>query len=711
MSFSLPHTAALAGAALHLSDGTLTRTALRKVAGHVLDDWCRNAAQKARLTRAIKDSPLVHPNGPLTIRPTAAGIRDAVSSTVLADIACWGGAAIDQMMDALISPSRYGVPQKATTTGYALGAHMHRTYEKTIKDAKALAVSWAQTNGCPPNIVADALCHVGIDRTLANEIERVLYLATPTTLTTGTTTTNGDTFMKLPLTELAIIHDNLVAAGHASGDVTDTMAKTLVEVGQPEEAVASLMNGLRAFIAARPDVPNPIPELTLEDARKFAGMVERAFSGAADTEEVVGEASEIVPVQVVAVPELPEINLTEQSRNMLNAVLASQGLPTMDSIVDALKLQHTTAMEAAQKAAELQGVVTRTAMQAAMPSTVEGQAEQQLDADGKPIPSQGLPEGKVVMRKAADVFKISGGAAKAFQFEVPTFQWAYPHPHVPDLDADYLFRPDMLITLLVSLVKNQPPWLAGHTGTGKSTFVEQVAARLQWPLLRVNFDSEITRMDLVGRDTLKTDPATGTTVTEWVDGILPTALKGPYILLLDEISFVRPDVSYVLQRALEGKGLLLTENGGELVRPHAMNRIIATDNTVGQGDEFGMYQGARPQSMAFLDRFNPFIHVGYLKEAEELALIQKRAPTIPPAVAKLIARYVAEHRQAFTNAEVLQPISPRGVIGLAEQFVTFRSIYGDDKKATKRAFEDMVLAKASQQDKAVLQGIVDRVSK
>ena len=179
------------------------------------------------------------------------------------------------------------------------------------------------------------------------------------------------------------------------------------------------------------------------------------------------------------------------------------------------------------------------------------------------------------------------------------------------------------------MTHNRRTWISGHSGTGKTSLVQQVAARMNWPVLRVNFDSEISRLDLVGRDTLtKTVGEDGKMVTEtkFVEGILPQALRGPYILLCDELDFVRSDIGYILQRTLEGEGLVLMESGGEIIQPHAMSRIVATANTKGQGDEHNIYQGARHQSLALLDRFTVWLEVEYLPKAQKKKVIKQHFP-------------------------------------------------------------------------------------
>ncbi len=317
-----------------------------------------------------------------------------------------------------------------------------------------------------------------------------------------------------------------------------------------------------------------------------------------------------------------------------------------------------------------------------------------------------IPEGEMSYKKASDVFDIRRGK-KAFDFDIPYFEWESQHPQVPAIDEGYIFRPMPLLNVLLAIVNNDKAYLVGHTGTGKTTLVEQVLARMNYPMIRVNFDSEITRMDLIGRDVLVNEE--GNTVSKFVDGVLPTALSGPYVLVCDEIDRIRAEVSYVFHRMLENNGLLLTEDGGRLVRPHPMHRLIANANTVGQGDDYGMYQGARPQSQAFLDRFTRWINVDYLKAKDETKLLQNNCPALPEKYTEAIVRYAREHREAFVNAEVLQPLSPRGVVALGETLVHFLALLPDEGKAASEALETVVLNRASPQDRAVLKGLVNRV--
>ena len=359
---------------------------------------------------------------------------------------------------------------------------------------------------------------------------------------------------------------------------------------------------------------------------------------------------------------------------------------------DALLEQIRKGMIAMKETVELRKKVS--AMPSAPAVTVT------LDANGE------IPDGDVEMIPAHTVFEIKRGK-KAFEFEIPVFKWATPHPHVPVIDDHYIFRPMPLLNLLQALVGNEKAYLVGHTGTGKTTFIEQVVARMGWPMIRINFDSEITRMDLMGRDVLTND--SGVTTSKFVDGVLPTALNGPYVLCCDEVDRIRAEVSYVFNRMLEGNGLLITEDGGRFVSPHPYHRLVANANTVGQGDDFGLYQGARPQSQAFLDRFTRWLNIDYLKAKDEKKLLMDRVPGLPERFADAIMRYVKEHREAFINAEVLQPLSPRAVVGFGQTLANFLTLLPDENKASTEAFEVVILNRASPQDRAVLKGIHNRV--
>ena len=452
------------------------------------------------------------------------------------------------------------------------------------------------------------------------------------------------------------IHDHCVSEGHDSEDVLDAMVTAI-------DAPADTVTGIQALLAARTQGPES------KDLSTFIQM-------AADDvlKHLSGFATEAPAPSAIYNP--------PADTQLIDLALSQAGLPPIGKLIGELN-------DATEKA--------KAASMSAIPQVVEASV------------GDDIPTGRVKTAKAKDVFGITGAAAQSFDFDVPVWEWDAPHPHVPSKDADYVFRGTDLLRVLYSILSNKRTYLHGHSGSGKTTLVEQVAAFLGWPFMRVNFDSEITRMDLIGRDTLVQEG--GTTVSKFVDGILPQMLSGPYIACFDELDFVRPDVAYVMQRVFEGNGLMLTEDGGRIVKPHRMFRMFATGNTVGQGDEFGMYQGARPQSMAMLDRFTVWAHIDYLNEAERKRLITKRVPSLAKDMLDKVNKYVTEHIEAFKTSKVMQPITPRGYLDMAEAIVMFTQVFPASKqsKAVDEAVAMTVLDRASVQDRAVLTGIVNRV--
>ena len=391
------------------------------------------------------------------------------------------------------------------------------------------------------------------------------------------------------------------------------------------------------------------------------------------------------------------IELDDHLKKAVNAILENLGV-SVDSInsqMDDLVSDAATAKE------EASILATRlaTAMSAVSAPTV-------VAADGK------IPEGNVLMRRAKDIFSVEKSEEKMrdtlLNFDVPFFQWEGVHPDVPSIDLNYKFDMTALFRVLQGIVDSNNSYLYGHTGTGKSTLVEQVCAHLNFPLVRVNFDSEISRMDLIGRDTLVT--VDGQTVSKFVDGVLPDALSRPCLLLCDEVDFVRPDVMYVFQRVLEGNGLLISEDGGRKVMANPWFRLVATANTVGQGDDTAMYQGARPQSMATLDRFENWVEMSYMSKAVETNWLKGVTDGLNTDEAKLFIKYASEHRKAFTSGKIMQPLSPRGLRAMAKRYVTVLWLTSDTKESLREAFEATVLARCTQQDRTILDGLYQRVA-
>jgi cobaltochelatase CobS len=407
----------------------------------------------------------------------------------------------------------------------------------------------------------------------------------------------------------------------------------------------------------------------------------------------------------------------------VDSLLETQGLPKINTLFEMTRKAEEEAAKAKKETSDINDKIKEvskkySAISAKGSSGAGKKVEAKLDAEGNVI----YPNGSFKMVKAHSVFPIDSKDKALFDFDVPLWTWDSPHPHVPPVDKDYVFRTEYLKQYLWGLTRNKKTWIAGETGTGKSTLVAQVAALLNYPMMRINFDSEITRSDLIGRDTLtheivdRVDPKGNTykdsmTVSKFVDGVLPSTMVKPYILLCDEVDFVKPEVSYVMQRALEDEGLLVSEDGDRVIIPNDMFRMVATANTRGQGDEDGLYQGARNQSMAFLDRFTCWIDVEHLDPKQEEKLLKARVPFLDDKHAKMILKYIQEHRRAFQDQQIMQPLSPRGVTTLAEAVVDFTSQYpeGKEREAIRLAVKTVLTNKANRQDSAVISGIVNNV--
>lgn len=399
--------------------------------------------------------------------------------------------------------------------------------------------------------------------------------------------------------------------------------------------------------------------------------------------------------------EMPE----EAKRIAVDALLTSSGLPDLKSLFDEL---GKTTEKISEAKAEQDKAVTAYGEQVDENERLRTEVTNlmskatAIDSLEYTADKGDVPDGKVTTKKVKDLWTEITHDPKIAEMEVPVWEWDGEHPDVPKVDPNYIFRPQHLARALYAIVTNQREYIQGHTGSGKTTLVEQVAARLNWPFIRINFDSEITRMDLIGRDTLVSD-SEGVVTSVFEDGMLPTAMSGPYICCFDELDFVRPDVAYVMQAALEGNGLRITEDGDRLVRPHPMFRMFGTGNTVGQGDEHGMYQGARPQSMAFLDRFTIWDQVHYLKADERKALVERSYPMLDTKEKNVILQYTTEHLEAFEQGHVIQPISPRGMLAICQATVMLGNV--------KMALEMSILDRANVEDRATFKGLIDRCVK
>jgi len=459
------------------------------------------------------------------------------------------------------------------------------------------------------------------------------------------------------------------------------------------------------FVKVVLDAPNDaqiIPNFIPED--KFVATLWALYR---DWKEFSEGYIPVGDLKDLGIPKLP--NLTAEKKTTLDHLLSSFEVPKYSDIEKfirtsaqtqtALAREVTTIKELSDK--EVAKLRKETKELANAISRMTKELASKPFEDVKVVGDGTIPNGKIVMKNVGDVFPD----LTKVEMQVPVWEWDGVHPDVPAIDPHYIFREELLVKALYAIISNQRMYLQGHTGAGKTTLIEQIAAHLNWPFTRINFDSEITRMDLIGRDTLQDGKSV------FVDGMLPRAMSGPYICVFDELDFCRPDVSYVMQAALEGNGLNITEDGGRVVYPHEQFRMFGTGNTVGQGDEHGMYQGARPQSLAFLDRFTIWAKVDYLSDEERQNLVKRHFPMLAEEEINVIGKYTTEHLDAFEKAKVLQPISPRGMLAIARSVMFFNSIYPKDKKNMHRALTQTIVDRATEADAAVLKGLVDRVSK
>ena len=248
-----------------------------------------------------------------------------------------------------------------------------------------------------------------------------------------------------------------------------------------------------------------------------------------------------------------------------------------------------------------------------------------------------------------------------------------PSEHVPDIDTAYRFNPEVTLALLAGFEHNRRVLVQGMHGTGKSTHIEQAAARLNWPCVRVNLDGHISRLDLVGRDAVVLRD--GQQVTEFQEGIVPWALQRPMALIFDEYDAGRPDVMFVIQRVLEREGQFTLLDQNRVIRPHPQFRLFATSNTLGLGNLNGMYHGAQRLNHAQLDRWNLVAALNYLSAEEEMAIVAARVPALAsPKQQALLRSMVAVAdltRKGFAVGDLSSVMSPRTVMSWAENMEIF----------------------------------------
>lgn len=269
---------------------------------------------------------------------------------------------------------------------------------------------------------------------------------------------------------------------------------------------------------------------------------------------------------------------------------------------------------------------------------------------------------------ARDLFHIET------DMKIPAF--SAKSPHVPDIDPSYLFDPQTTLAILAGFTFNRRVMISGYHGTGKSTHIEQVAARLNWPCLRINLDSHVSRIDLVGKDAIVLKD--GLQITEFKEGILPWAYQNNIALVFDEYDAGRPDVMFVIQRVLETSGKLSLLDQSRVISPHPAFRLFATANTIGLGDTTGLYHGTQQINQAQMDRWSIVTILNYLPHDKEVDIVCAKVKSFHTAKGKKtiskMVRVADMVRQAFINGDLSTVMSPRTVITWAENTTIFQDV-------------------------------------
>jgi len=285
--------------------------------------------------------------------------------------------------------------------------------------------------------------------------------------------------------------------------------------------------------------------------------------------------------------------------------------------------------------------------------------------------SNASPSINLINRKPDITVSVRQAFGIDSDIDVPAF--SETEEHVPEVDPAYRFDHDTTMAILAGFAHNRRVMIQGYHGTGKSTHIEQVAARLNWPCIRINLDSHISRIDLVGKDAIVLRD--GKQITEFREGILPWALQTPTAIVFDEYDAGRPDVMFVIQRVLEVEGKLTLLDQNRVIRPNPWFRLFATTNTIGLGDTTGLYHGTQQINQGQMDRWNIVATLNYLPhDAEKEIVLSKVSGFESPEGQEQIASMIELAdltRTGFMNGDISTVMSPRTVITWAENTAIF----------------------------------------
>tara|TARA_B000000460_G_scaffold54199_1_gene35836 strand:- start:1653 stop:2645 length:993 start_codon:yes stop_codon:yes gene_type:complete len=303
-----------------------------------------------------------------------------------------------------------------------------------------------------------------------------------------------------------------------------------------------------------------------------------------------------------------------------------------------------------------------------------------------------------IINSGASIPDIEVDVSQTFDLDVdlkvPGFSEA--NEYVPSIDDAYRFDKNTTLAILAGFAHNRRVMIQGYHGSGKSTHIEQVAARLNWSCIRINLDSHISRIDLLGKDAIVIKD--GMQITEFKEGILPWAVQTPTALVFDEYDAGRPDVMFVIQRLLEVEGKLTLLDQNKVITPHPSFRLFSTANTVGLGDTSGLYHGTQQINQGQMDRWHIVSTLNYLESELELSVVLAKVPLLNSKKGKEEAINMISvanlTRQGFANGDISTIMSPRTVISWAEN----TSIFQDRKKA----FEVTFLNKCDETERAII---------
>ena len=273
----------------------------------------------------------------------------------------------------------------------------------------------------------------------------------------------------------------------------------------------------------------------------------------------------------------------------------------------------------------------------------------------------GLPD---VQLDVKEVFGLE------IDMKVPGFSG--PSEHVPEKDKNYIFDSETTLAILAGFSHNRRCMVQGYHGTGKSTHVEQIAARLNWPCIRINLDSHVSRIDLVGKDAIVLKE--GKQITEFKEGLLPWALQRPCALVFDEYDAGRPDVMFVIQRVLEVEGKLTLLDQSKVISPHQSFRMFATTNTIGLGDPTGLYHGTQQINQGQMDRWNIVTTLNYLDHEKECDIVNSKLGNVDRKQISNMVSVANLTRQGFMNGDISIVMSPRTAIMWGENASIFNDL-------------------------------------